>query len=173
MHRMRAARAALVALSALGMIWTTPALAATYDVSPSSTYAKVDPNTPPTHPNIPVPGPTLQAGPADLDVNYLSVSGGNGSYQWTYEVKNLGGGTAYNTKVMTNYLRNNYMGDIQSNIEYVTLGSIGPGASKTVVVSCAPKWGEPPCASSSAKASTTTADSNPGNDWDTSPNILP
>src|SRR6188474_866224 len=167
MNRLQAARAAMVALSAIGMIWaSTPALAANYEATASTVHAKKNPNEPTTTPNVPGNGTVLQAKLADLDVTYLSQAGGNGNFQWTYEVRNIGQVTANNVKVMKNAIRNNYMGDIETDIEYLTLGTIAPGAAKTVVISCAPKWQQPPCSSSTLAMSPPNNDPNPGNDWD-------
>ena len=74
MNRLQAARAAMVALSAIGMIWaSTPALAANYEATASTVHAKKNPNEPTTTPNVPGNGTVLQAKPADLDVTYLSL----------------------------------------------------------------------------------------------------
>ena len=174
MNRLQAARAAMVALSALGMIWaSTPALAANYEAAASSVRAKQDPNKPTTTPNSPGNGTIYTARPADLDVTYISQAGSNGNFQWTYEVRNVGQTTANNVKVMQNAIRNNFMGDIESDIEYKTLGTIAAGAAKTVVVSCAPKWQQPPCSSSSLRMSPPDNDPDSWNDWDESPTNYP
>jgi len=170
MNRLQAARAAMVALSALGMIWTsTPALAANYGTAGSTAYVLEGPNEPTTTPNVPGGGTIYQAKPADLDVTYLSQAGSNGSFQWTYEVKNVGQVTASNVTVMKNAVRNDFHGHIESDIAYETLGTIAAGAKKNVVVSCAPKFQQPPCSASSVSMAPANNDPNPGNDWDTSP----
>ena len=169
MNRLQAARAAMVALSAFGMVWaSTLALAASYEAAATTVYAKKDPNEP-TTPNPPAGGTIYQAKPADLDVTYISQAGSNGSFQWTYEVKNVGQTTASNVKVMKNAVRNDFHGHIESDIAYETLGTLAGGAKKNVVVSCAPKFQEPPCSSSSVSMAPANNDPNPGNDWDTSP----
>ena len=173
MNRLQAARAAMVALSAVGMIWATPALAASYEAVASTVHVIQDPNEPTTTPNVPGPGTILQAKPADLDVTYISQAGGNGSFQWTFEVRNVGQKTATNVKVMKNAVRNDFHGHIETDIEFQTLGDIGAGAAKTVVVSCAPKWQQPPCSSSSVSMSPPNNDPNPGNDWDLLPTNYP
>jgi hypothetical protein len=155
------------------MVWATPTFAAASEASASSAYAKPQPGAPTTHPADPGPGPILTVGPADLKVDYISQAGGNGTYQWTYEVRNIGQTAAQNAKVMKNAIRNDFMGDIESEIEYQQLGTMAPGAVKTVVVSCAPKYQQPPCSTSGVTASTTSVDGNSGNDWDTSPTNYP
>ena len=174
MNRLQATRAAMVALSAFGIVLaSTPAFAASYEADASTVRVVQDPNQPTTTPNVPSPGTILQAKPADLDVTYKSQAGNNGSFQWTFEVKNVGQKTANDVRVMKNALRNDYQGHIESDISFEDLGSIAGGAAKTVVVSCAPKWQQPPCSSSSVSMAPANNDPNPMNDWDTSPTNYP
>jgi hypothetical protein len=88
-------------------------------------------------------------------------------------VKNVGQTTATNVKVMKNAIRNDFHGHIESDIAYQTLDTIAPGSAKAAVVSCAPKWQQPPCSSSSVSMAPANNDPNPMNDWDTSPTNYP
>ena len=171
MKRWQAAGAAMVALAVVGTVWSTPVLAAPFDGGVTSVYAKKDPNTGPVNPNIPNPGTVYQAGPADLKVDYVSGSSGGGSFFHTYSVTNIGTGSAFSVKVEKVVERNDFSGShgIETETSYEELGMMAPGATKTVVIACAPHWGHPKCHSSSAESHTPTPDSNPGNNWDVSP----
>ena len=78
MKRFLAARAALMALAALGMISASPTFAAGLDLGTVDFQAKKG-NVITDQPDPGYPGTIYQAGPADLTVDYKGRTGSNGS----------------------------------------------------------------------------------------------
>ena len=169
MFKVKAAQAAMVALAAIGIVAATPTYAAGLDNGTASVYS----NQPqyPTGPTIPGGPGNIPALAPDVKVTYVSKTSNNGSMTWTYTVANIGGSTAKGVKLEEVVVRNGFSGSngITTTTSWETIGDMTAGASKTFVLSCAPKWGEPPCYSSSARAHSTSYDSNSGNDWAVSP----
>jgi hypothetical protein len=140
----------MVALTAIGMFWTTTTHAAPVDNSMTSVYG----NTPPTSPGTPtVPSPTgtnLQVS-SDVQVTFFTHWSQNGAVDWKYLVQNIGAGVAPEVAVQGIVIRS---GGVQlgEDSSWQSLGDMAPGAMKYVTVSCKPKTGRPACASSVATA---------------------
>src|SRR3954469_6391283 len=127
MKHFQVARAAMVALAALGVISTTPTFAAGLDSGSLGVYSNQPQNpTQPIDPNL--PGPYLPFGPPDLKVSYVSKVAQNGSMTWTYMVKNIGTGIAKDVKMEKVAVRNGFSGSngIQTETTWETVGDMGP-----------------------------------------------
>ena len=168
--KLKAVQAAMVALAAIGIVAATPTYAAGLEHGASSIYSGQIPNGP--------TGPTIPGGPGnipllapDVKVTFVSQTSNNGSKTWTYSVANIGGSTAKGVKMEKVVVRNGFSGShsITTTTSWETIGDMAAGASKTIVLSCAPQVGQPPCYSSSVTAHYTSYDSNTGNDWAVSP----
>jgi hypothetical protein len=177
MKKLQAARAAMVAMAALGIIAATPTYAAglengttTVNSNQPQSQKPQSPGSPNTQ-NLPnIPGGQIPALAPDVKVTFVSEVSNNGSKTWTYTLANVGGSTARGVKLEKVVVRNGYSGShsIQTLTTTDTFGDMAAGASKTITFSCSPQVGKPPCDSSSAHAYSTSYDSNPGNDWATS-----
>lgn len=171
MKYLQTARVAMVALTAIGMIWTSTAHAAPTDSSKTIVYG----NNPPTAPGTPtVPGyngPGL-AQKADIKITYTGTlhsdyGAQGGRWYVEFTVENLGPGTAGSVKVHTEIARvqeESVAGPIYP------LGAMGSGAKKKVLVECWDKPGQQPCLMIWAEAWTSdypaqryAHDPNPGN----------
>lgn len=150
MMHLRTARVAMVALTAIGMIWTTTAHAAAYETGATNLYSTQPPG--PTSPQYPTsPGPAVLV-PADMKVTFVKSIKQDSVITYTFRVENAGLGTARQVLVRKslNRFENPGAQETESTDEY--WGDVAPGVAKNVVFSCAPKAGHPPCYQASVTA---------------------
>src|SRR6266508_1646213 len=110
MRHLQTARAAMVAMAAIGIVASTPTYAAGLEGGTASLYSN-QPQYPtqPIDPNIPTGGIYI-ATPPDVKVTYVAKTSNNGSMTWTYNVKNLGSQTATGVKMEKVAVRNGFSG---------------------------------------------------------------
>jgi hypothetical protein len=167
--RLPLARTALMALTAIGMIWTTTAHAAPFDNDTAAVYG--NPVTDPGHPTVPgTSGQPIQFLP-DLKTTDEGDKTVSGVVTWTFRVENLGPVTAHNVWVRRWY--NVWVQEVGTghykdvSVVSANLGDMAPGTKKDVQIVCIPSAGQT-CHMSSAQALLNGqyhADANPKNDW--------
>jgi hypothetical protein len=135
----------MVALTAIGMIWTTAAHAAPLDGNPTSVYGNNNPQLPGT-PTVPgYSGPGLDTR-GDVEVTFLTVKDKDGTVTWTFRVKNISVYPAKNVKVgsQIDWAWPGFVNQV-GEVHWYDLHDIAPGASETYTVTCVPKPNRPPC----------------------------
>jgi hypothetical protein len=147
MMHLRTARLAMVALTALGMIFTTTAHASSRDNIASDAFASQPVQTL----GRPMPG---NSGPPlrvlnDVKVTLAKVTTRYDVIAFTFTVENSGPGLAKDVGITRSTVRTNNSGATEYESSSESLGSIAPGARKTLTYVCAQKAGRLPCHSSS------------------------
>ena len=178
----------MVALTALGMTFTTTTHAADFDSPARGVYSN-EPQSP-TTPQVPgplVPGPLVPGpqvpdssrpgsyvpadpipygppAPADVYPAWLGKTTQNNVITYKFRVYNMGPGTA--KKVLVSKIVNMFEnpGAQESQVTTEFLVSMAPGAYKDVTFSCAPKAGQPPCFQSAVQV-TSDNDNNTSNNF--------
>ena len=172
MLRLQLARTAIMALTAISLIWTTTAHAAQFDNDVAAVYG--NPVTDPGSPTVPGgTGSTTRLLP-DLKMTFVSDKTVNGIMTWNYRVENLGPVPAQNVWVRKSY--NVFVFELGAShyddalVQPEKLGDMAPGAKKDFHIICVPMPGAK-CHMSSAQVlldGKYHADANPNNDWITS-----
>jgi hypothetical protein len=146
----RTARAAMVALTAIGMIFTTAAHAAPVDGPATSVYGNTGPiNSVTTSVHSPA-GVNLQIS-SDVKVTYFSKVIRNGSIEWTYKVENIGAGVAPEVGLQMMVRRNNGV-VLGKEAAWRALGDLAPGVARYATITCKAEVALPACSSSVATA---------------------
>jgi hypothetical protein len=160
----RTARAAMVALTAIGMIFTTAAHAAPVDGPATSVYGKnspTDPGSPtrpgqtgttvnlgtPTVPSVPGPGLDTRGDVKVLKPTYVQYYAKNLTTVWTIRADSIGNYPVKDVSVDILHTRINPKNghDREEEWIHVDFGDMAPGAVKTTTVTCQEKADRLPC----------------------------
>jgi hypothetical protein len=146
----------MVALTAIGMIWTTTAHAAPVEPGPISVHGNSKPTDPgnPTVPgqtgmgvgsgNLTVPGysgPGVEIRP-DIEVSYVQTFRLGNTATYAFRIKNIGRGTAKSVTLHSEAL---HEASHFETLPLMPLGEMAPGSEKNITVTCTAKPGQTPC----------------------------
>jgi hypothetical protein len=153
MLRLQMMRSAMVALTAIGMIWTTTAHAAGYESSATTVY-NGNPITDPGNPTVPGGPPLPLDTRADIQVTFVSLQKNGPTYSWKYLIENISAFPAEEIRITGRVDRkdpnsNNVVHD--PDVSFYT-GPMGPHEARTATITCKPKPGLPACWSSGVNA---------------------
>jgi hypothetical protein len=147
MMYLRTARVAMVALTALGMIWASTAQAAGHEISVYSHYPQHLDN-----PTTPLPGQTGQTIDTRGDVKVskptrVQYYAKNLTTTWTIRVDSIGNYPVKDVSVDILHTRMNKvnMDEREEEWIHVDFGDMAPGAVKTTTVTCQEKADRLPC----------------------------
>ena len=149
MMRLQTAQLAIVALAAIGMIWTSTAQAAGFDPGATSIYG----NNPPTAPGKPtVPGQSGQTIDTRGDVKvfkptYQQYYAKNLTTTWTIRVDSIGNYPVKGVSVDILHMRmsKTNLDEREEEWIHVDFGDMAPGATKSTTVTCQEKADRLPC----------------------------
>jgi hypothetical protein len=159
----------MVALTAIGMIWTTTAHAAPIDGGVTAVYGNSNP-TDPGRPTVPgYSGPGLEVRP-DIEVTAVQTFRLGKVANYAFRIRNIGPGKA---KSVTLHPEVSHDATSPAPYPLIPLGEMAPGAEKNIIITCTAQPGESPCLLAwvyawlgDTEATRYGNDSNTSNNWE-------